>query len=421
MSNVDVFVPPAKPTQTGPEGILYDFNSGCRVWCPKREDGAKWHVKIFDGDKLIEHQKLTWGLTETARKYFQEFRFEVWAYYGIAGFKLIFEHSYKLFTKTVLVYFASTALGDTLAWVPACDQFQQKHHCHVTVVCNTKVTELFGGNYPNLTFMSHEAFKKDQTEYYASYYCGLYLNDKKKQGLPVNCRDIGLHFIPNYLMGIEPVETRPKLAVDYGEHPYGGEPYVCIATLSTAQAKHWNNPAGWHEVVKFLKDAGYRVVDIDRDMYVGRDTHWNHIPWGVKNDTGDKPLSQRCKMLYHCDFFVGLPSGLSWLAWAVNKPPVVMISGFSQPHSEFYTPYRVGTPAGCTGCWNDHSYSFDNFDHLWCPRHKNKPKMFECTRIISSNLVKDMIRKIPGFRGAVEKPRPKLTFNFEPLTQRVSR
>src|ERR1700687_2784357 len=46
-------------------------------------------------------------------------------------------------------------------------------------------------------------------------------------------------------------------------HPGLTRAYVCIAVQSTLQAKFWNNPTGWREVVAFLKGAGYRVLCID--------------------------------------------------------------------------------------------------------------------------------------------------------------
>ncbi len=78
--------------------------------------------------------------------------------------------------------------------------------------------------------------------------------------------------------------------------------------------------------------------------------------------------------------FIGLSSGLSWLAWAAGAP-VVMISGFTHPINEFPTPYRVINWHVCNSCWNDDTTDFNNQDRadfLWCPRHKDTPRMFEC-------------------------------------------
>jgi hypothetical protein len=91
-----------------------------------------------------------------------------------------------------------------------------------------------------------------------------------------------------------------------------------------------------------------------------------------------------------------LSSGLSWLAWAIGTP-VVMISGFTHPTNEFETPYRVINYHACNSCWNDVRVRFDHKDYLWCPRHKDAPRQFECTRLITVEQVKATIKRIPGF------------------------
>jgi autotransporter strand-loop-strand O-heptosyltransferase len=165
---------------------------------------------------------------------------------------------------------------------------------------------------------------------------------------------------------------------------------------STTQSKYWNNPTGWRDVIAFLKQAGYRVICIDQKSVHGTGIVWNHLPHGAEDETGDKPLVERARWLKHAEFFVGLSSGLSWLAWACGTP-VVMISGFTHPTNEFDTPYRVINYHTCNGCWNDVRHRFDHKDFLWCPRHKDTPRQFECTRLITSDHVKTAIRQIPGF------------------------
>ncbi len=120
----------------------------------------------------------------------------------------------------------------------------------------------------------------------------------------------------------------------------------------------------------------------------------------MQDETGNRPLAERAHWLSHADFFIGLSSGLAWLAWAVGVP-VVMISGFTHPVNEFATPYRVINYHACNSCWNDVRARFDHKDYLWCPRHKDSPRQFECTRLITPEQVKDAIRRIPGFsKGA---------------------
>ena len=112
------------------------------------------------------------------------------------------------------------------------------------------------------------------------------------------------------------------------------------------------------------------------------------------DDDPEIPLTDRINDLYFCDFFIGLGSGLSWLAWALNKP-VVMISGFSNPATEFYTPYRVINKNVCNSCWNDTDcMPFDKGDWMWCPRHKGTPREFECSKEITFEMVKKQIDRL---------------------------
>ncbi|MFT9215306.1 MAG: autotransporter strand-loop-strand O-heptosyltransferase, partial [Acetobacter malorum] len=95
------------------------------------------------------------------------------------------------------------------------------------------------------------------------------------------------------------------------------------------------------------------------------------------------------------DAFIGLSSGLAWLAWAAGTE-VVMISGFTHPTNEFETPYRVINWHTCNSCWNDPTERFDHHNFLWCPRHENTPRQFECTRLITSVHVINELKKLFG-------------------------
>jgi autotransporter strand-loop-strand O-heptosyltransferase len=74
-----------------------------------------------------------------------------------------------------------------------------------------------------------------------------------------------------------------------------------------------------------------------------------------------------------------------------------MISGFTHANNEFDTPYRVINYHTCNSCWNDVRERFDHKDFLWCPRHKDTPRQFECTRLITVEQVKTTIQRVPGF------------------------
>jgi autotransporter strand-loop-strand O-heptosyltransferase len=157
----------------------------------------------------------------------------------------------------------------------------------------------------------------------------------------------------------------------------------------------WNNPLGWREVVAHLKGLGYRVICIDQKPVHGSGLLYTHIPHGAEDETGDRPLTERARWLKHADVFVGLSSGLAWLSWSAGVP-VVLISGFTHPTNEFATPHRVINWHACNSCWNDPALRFKHDDFMWCPRHQNTDRHFECTRLITSSHVIATINRALG-------------------------
>ena len=234
---------------------------------------------------------------------------------------------------------------------------------------------------------------------YASYRVGLFFGGNQ-DNQPFDFRQVGLARTAGYILGVDPQETPPRLPPDPPREIT--EPYVCIAVQSTNLAKTWRNGLGWEQVVDHLKGLGYRVLCIDRERITGHGWVWNGIPHGAEDFTGERPLAERAAMLHHADFFVGLSSGLSWLAWAAGTP-VVMISGFTLPTCEFPTPYRVHNTHVCHGCWDATDAAFDHHDYFWCPRHKGTDRQFECTRAITG---RQAIRAIERLRADLRLAAP---------------
>ena len=390
--------PAELPTQEGPEGIRFDFNDGCRIVLP--EGKAPWRVRLSDLDtgNILYETELKAGRVNSTKRYFVRGRIEV-----SASGKQIVAHDYSAKDRDVLVQFPVGTIGDTLGWFPYAVKFQRQHECRLTCAMAERLIPLFRGAYPEITFVTHEEVKPER--FYATYSIGLFFDDKDCVHQPCDFRHVGLHRTAGYILGVDPTEEPPQIVLEDESRPIP-EPYVCIAAQSTTQSKYWNNPHGWREIVTFLKEAGYRVICIDQKPVHGHGLVWNHLPYGAEDETGDRPLSERARWLRHADFFIGLSSGLSWLAWAAGTP-VVMISGFTHPTNEFATPYRVINYHACNGCWNDPHHRFDHKDFLWCPRHANTPRQFECTRLITAEQVKQTIRRIPGF-GVTDRKAPLL-------------
>ena len=391
--------PPAAalPTQQGPAGIRFDFNQGARVTLPRRTEG-QWRVRLSDldtGNILFESENQGAFVT-SAKRYFVRVRIDVWDIDDAGHATPLMSHAYDTRDRSVLVQFPVGTLGDTLAWFPYAARFAEVHGCRLTCAMSGLIIPLLRDAYPHIGFVTHEnGARRLEQAAYATYYMGLFFDDADNVFQPTDFRHVGLHRTAAYILGVDPAEQAPALALPDETRPIA-EPYVCIAVQASSGCKTWNNPNGWREVVAALKQAGYRVICIDQKPVHGQGLMWTHIPHGAEDQTGDRPLTERARWLRHAAFFVGLSSGLSWLAWAAGCP-VVMISGFTHPTNEFATPFRVVNWHACNGCWNDPKLRFDHKDFLWCPRHAGTARQFECTRLITAQQVMLVIRRIPGF------------------------
>lgn len=381
---------PAVPTQEAVDGILFDFNDGIRILFPQNK--KEYHVVFSDSDTgviLFSQDTVPGAFITSVKKFYICFQLAI---YEKGGKEPLFTHDFDARDKEVMIQIPVGTLGDSIGWFSYVERFQRKHRCRLICVMNQWIIDIVKNQYPDIVFITPAQTKNYKP--YACYHMGLFFRgDVDHQ--PIDFRYIGLHRTAGYILGVDPADEPPRF--DLSAPRRIKEKYVCIACQSSSQAKYWNNPYGWDEVIKFLKDNGYRVFCIDRERVHGAGLVWNHMPWGVEDETGDKPLQERIDLIKDADFFIGLSSGLSWLAWGC-KVPVVMISGFTHPTNEFTTPYRVINYHTCHSCWNDMRLDFDHFDFLWCPRHKGTDRHFECSKLISAAQVITTIKKIPTFQ-----------------------
>jgi autotransporter strand-loop-strand O-heptosyltransferase len=388
--------PSATPTQEGPRGIRYDFNLGARLLLPQPAEGA-WRVclRALDSGNILFETENQGAFVNSTKRWFVRFRIEVSLVHAGGVVEPVFTHDYDARGRETLIQFPIGTLGDTLAWFGYAARFAERHGCRLTCALSGLIIPILEDAYPDIAMVTHQEAvdRKLAEKAYASYCLGLFFDDKSRDWQPVDFRHVGLHRTAGYILGVDPVEARPALALPDESRPIA-EPYVCIGVQSSSGAKYWNNPYGWAEVIAFLKARGYRVICIDQKAAHGFGLHWTHIPHGVEDQTGDRPLAERARWLRHAAAFIGLSSGLAWLAWAAGCP-VVLISGFTHADNEFDTPYRVINYHACTACWNDPAERFDHKDFLWCPRHAGTPRQFECTRLITAHHVISAIKRIP--------------------------
>ncbi len=392
-----VFDPPEKPTQkTEIEGLSFDFNNGLRVSVPKGDYRVKFidrthHLTVYDA-------KASGVMAMSSKRYFVNFRLEVWKEPSDTDKnkkkkegKLIFSHDYNAEGKKVLMKFAGRALGDMLAWFPYAEAFRQQHKCELYVIVDDVYKEILQPGYPDIHFI---ADSERPTDLYATYYIGLFAPWDDRNLQPTDWRVVGLQAHAAYLLGVSPEELKVRLVPSKNAKKLRPkEPYVCIATQATAQSKYWNNANGWLQTIDYLKKQGYRVLCVDRDRVMENGIYSNAIPYGCEDFTGNRSLQERIDLISGAEFFIGLPSGLSWLAWGCDVP-VVMIVGFTLPGTEFYTPYRVQQFHTCNGCASDqrNEHNYDDFGS--CPHHRGTDREFECTRCISPEYVQDVIERV---------------------------
>ena len=392
------FPPPAEtPTQEGPRGIRFDINHGARIALPQRSTGS-WRVRLRDLDtgNILFFSDNKGAFVRSSKRFYVRFGLDVWDVDESGAVTQILAHEYDVRGKDVLIHFPIGTLGDTMGWFPYAARFAEVHGARVTCAMSKLIIPLVKDAYPHLRLVTHEEVveQKLSEAAYATYCLGLFFDDTSFEWQPTDFRHVGLHRTAGYILGVDPTEEAPRLALPDESRPIA-EPYVCIAVQASTQCKQWNNPHGWHEVIAFLKGRGLRVVCIDQKPVNGQGIVWTHIPHGAEDETGDRPLTERARWLRHASAFIGLSSGLSWLAWAAGCP-TVMISGFTHPNNEFETPYRIINWHTCNSCWNDVRHRFDHKDYLYCPRHKNTDRQFECTRLITGEQVIGALKRVPG-------------------------
>jgi autotransporter strand-loop-strand O-heptosyltransferase len=287
-----------------------------------------------------------------------------------------------LFNKNVLISFDSKSLGDTIAWFPYVEEFRKKHNC--IIYCSTFINELFLKEYPHINFINPGQVVENV---YTSYKIGWF---SPPWGGPRNMNPVDYRLIPlqktaSDILGLEYREIKPKITIEDSPRPIE-EKYICMATTSTASAKLWHYKNGWQILVDYFNSMGYKVMVIQKEG-----TLLN--PKTIINETGNQPLKKRIQQLKHCEFFIGLSSGLSWLSWVTGKK-TIMISGFTKPFCEFISDnIRIHNDTVCNGCMNDIRYEFDRGDWDWCPVNKYTEKMFECSKNITPEQVINKINE----------------------------
>ena len=350
-----------------PDTINCNFMNGAFVEILGNSN-SEYTVEFIDMDTDIVVFKniiMPQHWTKTNRQWFTNWKVKVYTT------ELVYENTYTAKDNRVYVHLSSGSIGDTLAWFPYVEEFRKKHGCKM--VCSTFHNNLFKDTYKDIEFVSPGTEVRDL---YAMYEIGIHDDDFDRN--KNDHKTIPLQKVASDMLGLKFKEVRPNISFPKIKNKIPGK-YVVIATESTAQCKLWNNPDGWQKVVDYLNGIGYKVVVVQKGTS------------GLKNvieRVGNKDLNVAINLINNAEFFIGISSGLSWMAWALKKK-VIMISGFTMPWYEFNENcYRINNQHSCKGCWHEHI--FDKGDWNWCPLKKN----FECSSTIPPEAVFTQIQTI---------------------------
>jgi autotransporter strand-loop-strand O-heptosyltransferase len=325
----------------------------------------EYRTKFYDENDICLYENTIkanhW--VKANRQWFTEWKVKVWE-----NDKLI--HDYKLDYTDQRVYISleSSSLGDSIAWIPYVEEFRKKHNCHVIV--STFKNFLFESVYPELEFVEPGTVVNN---IFGMYLIGWFYDSSRE---PVEPNTIPLQKAATNILGLEYKEIKPRIA-----HTVCNKfdnKFVTIATNSTAGCKFWTREA-WQKLINYLTAKGYRVINVSLE----------DNPFENCEPLEDKSMQNTMDAIACSQFFIGLSSGLSWLAWALNVP-VVMIANFTEDNHEFEC-IRVTNKNVCHGCWNSSKYRFDKGDWNWCPVHKGTDRMFECQKSITASDVISLI------------------------------
>jgi autotransporter strand-loop-strand O-heptosyltransferase len=319
---------------------------------------ADFKVQYFDGDKLVYENTIgsnSW--VKLNRQYYTKWESKVFM-----NDELIHHNVLDLEGKRVYIALSSKSLGDTIAWAPYALEFQKKHKCKV--IMSTFLNKIL--DIPEIELVEPGTVVPN---IYAQYNIGWFYDSNKEPVLP---NTIKLQEAATKILGLGFQEIMPKLKYDAGNNLYGK--YVTIATNSTSGCKFWTKE-GWQGVINYLHEKGYKVINVSLEP-----NPFDNCEQIINHD-----IQKTMDIIHHSQFFLGLGSGVSWVANALGKQ-VVMINNFAADDHEFDC-IRVTNKSVCNSCWNNPNFKFNAGDWDWCPVNKNTPRHFECQKSISAKHV----------------------------------
>jgi len=275
-----------------------------------------------------------------------------------------------LFGKTILLHFDSFCLGDTICFASLIEPFID-YHKPKKVLISTFFPHLLKSNNDVYEYINANQKKKIIVDKFIDVgydknsinhtLGGMFYATKECLMLPQNTKPVKPSVIPK--------EINTKLNK------------VTIAPESLKEIAQWNKDA-WQTIINELVKHNYDVYNVSYENTMNLQN--------VKGFHGHDDINVALDHIVESRFFIGLSSGLAWIAWAYDIP-VVMISGFTKDHNEFDC-FRVKNPNVCNGCFN----IFQNIKTK-CPIFLGTNRENECHKTITPQMVIDQINSVIAF------------------------
>jgi autotransporter strand-loop-strand O-heptosyltransferase len=268
----------------------------------------------------------------------------------------------------------ANALGDNVCWVPVVEEYRKQ--TGKTVLVSTFFNQLFAPVYPELVFCEPNNILQNIPRVYIGVAVD---NDRDNQFSHKNWRTQPLQKVASDVLGIEYKPIQPKVYIPDIEIPYRN--YICISEHTSRKSKYWHHPNGWQDVVDYCNSVGVNVVVCSKEPTQLK---------GVIDRTGDHPIENRCALINRARAFIGVSSGLYWIAQSVNTPSLLISGATEHDHEYVWNGHRISTPKGfCSGCINRPEMGEFN-DKLDCPENKD----YECSKEITSDMVISKLKEV---------------------------
>jgi autotransporter strand-loop-strand O-heptosyltransferase len=415
-----------------------------RVWIDKWCDDIltfdTYFYDLDDGGKMIYHTILNQGMwAKVPKTYFGNYRIEV-----TENGEPVWEYTTDWNNKKVFIRLETGAMGDLLAFIPQIEKFREKWNLDLRVFhggASGNGLNFIKDAYPKIKFTQDR--NPGNVHKHISLACSSLRAWMPKGKKPIPHDDHlfeGLEdtIVPNIYgkhiwqqiplqqvasdgLGLDYVPLRPKIKPHptyAGQNNFPDEKYVVIASQSTAQIKYWNYGwnqdvvdderhfgDGWREVIDWLIDEkDYKVVVVNKYNIFGNDSE----EYGVYNEhkffrdgcvvKPNASLIDRIIDIKNCHFFMGLNSGMSWIAYALEVPIVAIMAlnkreeifGVDDPKIKTLHVHDYHKDA-CGDCFK--RYTFNRY-WTWCPEHKGTDRMYECTSLITPDMVKEKCEEL---------------------------